>query len=215
MIIGPFIDAADGFTPLTGLTITAADVKLSKDGNAFVSSTIASSASHQLDGWYQITLPLADTGIVGILVVSVKKAGSLPVFHEMSVVTGNTYKAFVVGSHFMDANTRFIDSAFPIVSGLSKLIDGDGFKDSIIKGVTLDTTSIAKVVSGVLDEVLSGHTTAGTAGKALLDAESGGKTLTNKTTLSGDGTTVTVYEDDGTTVFKTFTVDPNVSRTPL
>jgi hypothetical protein len=44
--IGPFLDDANGKTAETALTITQADVRLSKDGAAFAQKNDATSCTH-------------------------------------------------------------------------------------------------------------------------------------------------------------------------
>src|SRR5688572_9179628 len=84
--LGPFVDAADGVTAETALTISQADIRLSKNGGAFAQSNNAAGATHDASGWYGIPLDATDTGTLGRLQVFVGETGALPVWSEFMVV---------------------------------------------------------------------------------------------------------------------------------
>lgn len=88
---GPFLDAIDGATPETALTITQADMQLSKDGAAFAQKNATGNAVHDTDGWYSITLDKIDTDTSAILRFQVNVAGALPVFETFNVIRSDTY----------------------------------------------------------------------------------------------------------------------------
>lgn len=83
---GPFVDSTDGVTAETGLTITQADMQLSKDGAAFAQKSAAGNATHDTDGWYTTTLSTTDTGTTGEMRLQVNVTGALPVFDRWDVV---------------------------------------------------------------------------------------------------------------------------------
>jgi len=64
---GPFLDSVDGVTPETGLTITQADMQLSKDGASFAQKSAVGNAVHDLDGWYSTTLSTTDTNTLATM----------------------------------------------------------------------------------------------------------------------------------------------------
>jgi len=89
--IGPFLDDTDGVTAETGLTISQADVRLSKNGGAFAQKNESSSCTHDENGWYGCPLDATDTGTLGRLQVAVNESGALPVWHEFMIVPTNVY----------------------------------------------------------------------------------------------------------------------------
>lgn len=95
--LGPFVDATDGVTPETALSVTQAEVRLKKNGGAWAQKNQASSATHEEEGWYEVSLDATDTNTLGVLVVAVYVAGALPVWREFLVVPANVYDA-VLGS---------------------------------------------------------------------------------------------------------------------
>lgn len=89
--LGPFIDDTDGKTAETALSIAQADVRLSKNGGDFAQKNSTTSATHDENGYYDISLDATDTGTLGRLRVAVSKSGALPVWQDFLVVTANVY----------------------------------------------------------------------------------------------------------------------------
>jgi hypothetical protein len=79
--IGPFLDATDGVTAETGLTISQADVRLKKNNGAWAQVNDATSATHEENGWYEKELDTTDTNTCGRLLIAVHESGALPVWH--------------------------------------------------------------------------------------------------------------------------------------
>jgi len=90
---GPFLDATDGDTEETALTITQADVKLSKNGAVFAQKNDATSATYDALGHYRVPLDATDTNTTGILRVAVHEAGALIAWQDFSIVTADYYDA--------------------------------------------------------------------------------------------------------------------------
>ncbi len=63
--MGPFVDETDGKTAETGLTISQADVRLSKNGGNMAQKNESSSATHDENGYYDVDLDTTDTGTLG------------------------------------------------------------------------------------------------------------------------------------------------------
>lgn len=93
--LGPFVDAADGVTPETGLAIAQADVRLKKNGGAWAQKTDAASATHEENGWYEVSLDATDTDTLGVLLVAVYVAGALPVWREFTVLAAAVFDALI------------------------------------------------------------------------------------------------------------------------
>jgi len=102
--IGPFVDATDGVTAETGLTIAQADMQISKAGGAFAQTSASPTTTHDADGWYQCPLTATDTGTVGALTVQVVVSGALPVWKDFMVLPANVYDSLVAGTDLLDAN---------------------------------------------------------------------------------------------------------------
>lgn len=92
--IGPFLDETNGKDAEVGLTLTQADIRLSKNGGDIGQKTEANNATTDELGYYDCPLDETDTGTLGILQLFVHEAGALPVFHEYMVVPANVWDSF-------------------------------------------------------------------------------------------------------------------------
>jgi hypothetical protein len=98
VMLGPFVDDADGNTPETGFTIAQADVRLSKNGGNMAAKNDATSCTHDEIGIYSCPLDATDTGTLGILSLIVHEAGALHVRHDFLVLPADVYSALVSGT---------------------------------------------------------------------------------------------------------------------
>lgn len=89
--IGPFLDEDDGKTAETGLTISQADVRLSKNGGNMAQKNEASACTHDELGVYDCPADTTDTATLGRLQLYVHESGALPVWHEYMVITANEW----------------------------------------------------------------------------------------------------------------------------
>jgi hypothetical protein len=81
VLIGPFVDSGDGVTVEDGLTIDAADIRLSVNGGNIAAKN-SGGGTHDELGYYTITLDATDTATVGRLQVMVAETGALPVYRR-------------------------------------------------------------------------------------------------------------------------------------
>ena len=86
ILIGPFLDEDDGKTAEESLTLSQADIKLSKNGQALAQKADNTAAAHDSDGYYNCELDTEDTAEVGQLTVIVHESGALPVRHEYQII---------------------------------------------------------------------------------------------------------------------------------
>ncbi len=122
--LGPFVDATDGVTAETGLTIAQSDVRLKKNGGAWAQKNNASSATHEESGWYEVSLSTTDTDTLGRLLIAVSVSGALPVWVEFQVVPAVVYDALVAGTDNLDVSvTQWAGSAVatPTVAGVPEV----------------------------------------------------------------------------------------------
>jgi hypothetical protein len=98
VLLGPFLDEDDGKTAEAGLTISQADVKLSKNGQSLAQKNDANAcAADGTDGYYNCPLNTTDTNTVGQLTVIVHESGALPVRLDYHVVEEAVYDAMYGG----------------------------------------------------------------------------------------------------------------------
>ena len=89
--IGPFVDSTDGDTVEDGLTLTQADIRLSKDGGNFAQKTEANNATIDELGYYDCPIDATDTNTEGRLKVVIHEAGALMVVQTYMVVNANVF----------------------------------------------------------------------------------------------------------------------------
>lgn len=91
VLIGPFVDATDGFTAETGLTIARADVKLSKNGQTLTQKADVTAAAHDAGGNHNCELDATDTNTVGQLSLVVHVSGARPFRMDFQVIAQVPY----------------------------------------------------------------------------------------------------------------------------
>lgn len=96
--IGPFLDTADGFTPMTALTITQPDVRLKKNAGAWAQKNAAQTLSHEENGFYEVTLDATDTNTLGLLRLAVNETGAVIVWEDFHVVSADEYDSLFTTS---------------------------------------------------------------------------------------------------------------------
>jgi hypothetical protein len=130
IVLPRFVDSTDGNTAETALTISQADVRLSKNAGAFAQKAETSSCTHLENGFYSCALNTTDTNTLGLLTVGVAESGALSVERTYLVVPANWYDSNVLGTDLLDVSivqangsatpiTNFAASALGIVTGTS------------------------------------------------------------------------------------------------
>ena len=89
-MIGPFVDATDGFTLETALTPGNSDIRISKNGANIVGKDTGG-ASHDENGMYTATFNAADTDVEGRFQIQVFDAAARPVSHDCNVLGAQEY----------------------------------------------------------------------------------------------------------------------------
>lgn len=91
--LGPFVDATDGFTAETGLTIANTDIKIWKSGAASSVNKNSGGATHDAQGVYIATLDATDTNTIGPMVITVGSISSTnrPIRVECEVLAPAIY----------------------------------------------------------------------------------------------------------------------------
>ena len=143
--IGAAVDAADGVTPETGLTLGTADQAelLKHHGAATVdisARTFAAVAS--CDGWYDLTLIAADTGTLGMLTVVIQDSSLMaPIFKDFMVVTAN-YWDTKYGTDTLQVDLTQIGGVTQSATDLKDFADA-GYDPAThyLLGVTTNTTT--------------------------------------------------------------------------
>lgn len=180
--MGPFLDSTDGNTAETGLTLTQADIRLSKNGGNMAQKNDASAATHDELGYYDCDLDATDTGTLGRLKLMVHESGALPVWHEYMVVTANFYDTMCSTDH-LDVNAIEISGDSTAADNAELAFDGTGYG---FTGCTMPTTT--NVTNQVTADMtaISGDATAADNLESYCDGTT--PQPVNATQISGDTT---------------------------
>lgn len=103
--VGPFVDATNGVTPETGVTLSGADqAEILKQGSgATVDISGATwAAITGVGGWYDLSLTTSHTDTVGALYIIVQdESVCLPVFMHCTVLKAEVYDALIAGTDLL------------------------------------------------------------------------------------------------------------------
>lgn len=189
ILLGTFLDSADGNTAETGLTIANTDIKLWKEGATTEASKNSGGATHIASGRYYAVLDATDSNTLGKLEVNVHVAGALTVRREYMVVPANVYDSLILGTGTLSSNvTEWLGTApaTPTTAGIPEVdvTHVSGSAEDIFQG-----DDEANLVDLVWDETLTGatHNVPASAGRRLRsvgDATSGTVNDASATTTS-------------------------------
>ena len=144
VVLGPFVDDTDGKTAETGLTISQADVRLSKNGGDFAQKNDANAATHDELGYYDVALDATDTGTLGALKVVVSESGALPVWEDFMVMPANVWDS-LFGADLLQVDCREFGSSALDLTSTMKTSVGDACNDEVVEG-TLTLRQIARIL---------------------------------------------------------------------
>lgn len=153
IVIGPFVDSTDGVTAETALTISQADIRLTKNGAAFAQTNNAAGATHMENGHYSVPLNSTDTNTLGRLRVAVNESGALPVWRDFMVVPAQVwdslYGADQLQVHVNEMTAGIITAAVIATDA----IDADAIADNAINAAAIaaDAITAAKIADGAID----------------------------------------------------------------
>lgn len=153
VVLGPFVDKTDGFTPETGITLSGADEAeaIRHDSATVVDiSAYTWAAITTMDGYYNLTLQTGITDTVGHLVIAVHDDSvCLPVRAEFTVIEEAVYDAlFASAADLHTAAISDIESSLVIVKSDLVITTSD------TAAIHSDTTIIASDIV-VLDNAIS------------------------------------------------------------
>ena len=140
------VDATDGVTPETGITVSAAEVQISQNGGSF--ANFAGTWTEVGNGVYYYTPTTGEVNQQGILVLKVAKTGCRTFIDRVQIVTNDPYGVRVV-----------------TLQGGS--IGSGTFAANAITASALAADAVAEIADGVFDEPMAGHTAQGSYGRRL------------------------------------------------
>lgn len=164
VIIGPFVDSTDGNTAETALTIAAADVLLSKNGQALTLKADVTACLHDANGMYNCELDATDTNTVGNIVLFVHVAGALAVRHEFQVVEEAIYDAMyaAAATGLLPSNVTELGGDTVPLGNLALMYDGTGYTDDTAPASRAQVGQISSGSAAISTVAASATVTTGT-----------------------------------------------------
>lgn len=219
IVLGPFVDSTDGVTAETGLTISQADVRLSKNGAAFAQKGDTNAASHMENGYYSCALSTTDTGTLGRLTVCVNESGALPVRLDYMVLSADAYES-LCGSTPLPVNATQISGDSAAADELERWLDGTagaipelGILDRGTAQSASSTGLVLRTAAAFADDALIGATVVQTGG-----TNSPQSARITDNALSGDTITVDSWPNGtpgGTITYIIFGTTPDSAGSAL
>lgn len=152
--LGYFVDALDGNTEETALSIANTNIKLWKMGATALVDKNSGGATHMANGLYYCVLDATDTNTLGALVVWVHVSGALAVRVECVVLPAVVYDSLIAGSDrlqvHVDEMTAGIITATVIATNA---VDADALAADAVSEIQsgLATASALSTVAGYVD----------------------------------------------------------------
>ena len=106
ILLGRFVDAADGDTEEISLTINNTDIKIFKQGATTLASKNSGGATHIANAMYYAVLDATDTDTLGQLEVHVHVSGARPVSRTYTVLPANVFDSLVLGTDLLQADIQ-------------------------------------------------------------------------------------------------------------
>lgn len=224
--LGYFVDATDGNTEETALTIANTDIKLWLAGATTLANKNSGGATHISNGIYYCVLDATDTATLGSLVVFVHVSGALAVRVECVVLAANVYDSLIGGGDVLDVSATQLAGQTITASGgvtfpAATLASTTNITAGTITTVTTTTTAtnVTNIASAerdaIADAILNRDMSTGTdSGSATVRTmRQALRFLRNKWSMSG--TTLTVCKEDDSTTSWTGTVTTDSSALPI
>ncbi len=154
--LGPFVDDTDGKTAETGLTISQADIRLSKNGGDIAQSHNSAGATHDELGYYNVPLDATDTNTLGRLRVAVSETGALPVWQDFIVVTANVYDSLFstdkLDCAVVEIATDALTAAAVKADAVTKIQNGLATPTNITAGTITTVTNLTNAPTDMAKE---------------------------------------------------------------
>lgn len=189
VLIGPAVDETDGFTFENALTISQADIRLSKNGGAFAQSNNAAGATFMENGMYSVPLDTTDTNTIGLLTLVIPESGMRPFRLDIIVLDEAVYDVLFGTAAPLVAGTNTGTTSFS--NGVN--ITGGSNGDALVllattSGHGLKTTGVGSSKHGIN---AAGNATNGSGISAVGNGSGHGLLLTAGATGNGLTTSVT------------------------
>ncbi len=161
--MGPFVDATDGATAETGLTIAQANIRIAKAGGDFAQTNNATGGTHDENGYYDIPLDTTDTNTLGRLRVAISMSGALPVWQDFVIVAANIFDSLIGGGDVLDVSAIQILGTAVSAPATAGILDVNVKNINNVAAATAGAAGGVAIVGSQVDLVNAPNATAVTA----------------------------------------------------
>jgi len=155
--IGAAVDASDGVTPETTLTLGAADQAELLKHNGVVTVDISGrtfAVVASCDGWYDLTLTTTDTNTLGMATVVIQDSSLMaPIFKDFMITTSNYWDS-KYGTDKLQVDVTEISGDSAAADNVELDYDGTGYDKSASTIGTCTTNSDMLTAAAVNAEVV-------------------------------------------------------------
>jgi len=141
VVLGIFVDATDGSTAETGLTIANTDIKVWKSGATTLANKNSGGGTHISGGIYSAVFDATDTDTIGPLKAFVHVSGALPVVLHCVVLDEAVYDA-VFGTTALATTGNLGSTTVGTVSSVTALAAGS-ITAAVIATGAIDADALA------------------------------------------------------------------------
>ena len=181
VLLGPFVDATDGVTAETALSIANTDIKIWVAGATTLANKNSGGATHISAGNYYAVLDATDTATLGSGAIVVQMSGALAVRVNFCILAANVYDSIIGGGDILDVSVTQFGGTNGTFSAGRPEVNATHFAG------TAYATALAAEVDAFHDEQVDGTVTFRQSTR-LQNAVLAGK-------ASGLATTTAVYRD--------------------
>lgn len=167
VLLGPFVDATDGVTAETALTIANTDIKIFKAGATTLANKNSGGATHISNGNYYAVLDATDTDTVGSGSIVVQVSGALAVRVNFCVLPAVVYDSLIGGTDTLQVDVTQFGGTNATTSGGRPEVNtthaaGTAWGSGAITAgsIASDAFTAAKFAADVTTEFQSGLATA-------------------------------------------------------
>lgn len=164
VMLGVFVDDMDGKTTEEALTLSQADLQLSKNCGSAAQKNDATSATHIYGGNYKVPLDATDTGTLGRLDLMCKESGALPLKASFMVVPSHIYDVLVLGTDKLEVD------AVQLSNSAQSLLDLKDFVDTGYSPISHNVAGVTLVGTTTTNSDMRGTDSAALAATALSNA---------------------------------------------
>ena len=161
IMLGPIVDD-DGITVATGLTISQADVRLSKNAGNMAQKNESTSCTHDELGVYTCPLDTTDTNTLGILDVVAQESGNLVARQSYMVISAGEWDRLMAATGPVPNQGILARGTAQSATGTTlQMASGEAFDDDTLNGcfaMAYGSTQGYWQVRQITDTVLSTDT---------------------------------------------------------